>query len=135
MKPTPDSVVERLERDDPLIAIVGATDAAGKYGGIIYRHMKEKGYRVVGVNPGRDTVDGDRVYPSVGDLPEEPDIVNVVIPPDRTLGLIDEVDQLEDPAIWIQPGAADASVRRRLDSADMPSLVDACIMVIAQRRT
>jgi hypothetical protein len=127
-------VISRLDRDDPLIAVVGATDSPGKYGGIIYRHLKQKGYRVVGVNPGREVVDGDSVFPSVGSLPEQPDIVNVVIPPSRTLELIDEVEQLDDPAIWIQPGAADSVVRTRLGESSVPSLVDSCIMVIAKRR-
>ena len=68
-----DPVAERLTLPDPLIAIVGATDSPGKYGGIIYRDMKAKGYRVVGVNPGRSTVDGDKTYPTLADLPEKPD--------------------------------------------------------------
>ena len=128
-------VIQRLDRDDPLIAVVGATDAPGKYGGVIYRHMKAKGYRVVGVNPGRDTVDGDKVYHSLGELPEEPDIVNVVVPPAQTLGVIDEVADLTDSAVWVQPGAGDDAVRARLDSIDTPSIIDACIMVVSRQRT
>ena len=65
-----DPVSERLRLPDPLVAIVGATDARGKYGGIIYRDLKAKGYRVVGVNPGRESVDGDPVYPDLASLPE-----------------------------------------------------------------
>ena len=64
-----DPVSERLHLPDPLVAIVGATDAPGKYGGIIYRDLKAKGYRVVGVNPGRTMVDGDVVYPDLASLP------------------------------------------------------------------
>jgi predicted CoA-binding protein len=105
----------RLDRDDPLIAIVGATDHPGKYGGIIYRNLKAKGYRVVGVNPGRSMVDGDRAFLSLVDLPESPDIINVVIPPDRTLSLLDEVAQIENAAVWIQPGAANEAVRAKVD--------------------
>jgi predicted CoA-binding protein len=128
-------VIQRLDRADPLIAVVGATDAPGKYGGVIYRHMKAKGYRVVGVNPGRDTVDGDKAYHSLAKLPEEPDIVNVVIPPAKTLDVIDEVAGFADSAIWIQPGAGDDAVRERLDAVDIPSIIDACIMVVSRQRT
>lgn len=127
-------VADRLNRDDPLIAVVGATDAPGKYGGIIYRNLKRKGYRVVGINPGRSQVDGDPAYPSLADLPEMPDIVNVVIPPRRTLVLLDDVAKLDDPAVWIQPGAADEAVHARVAELGLPSLIDACIMVIARPR-
>lgn len=131
---THNTVADRLNRDDPLIAVVGATDSPGKYGGVIYRHLKAKGFRVVGVNPGRSTVDGDPVYASLADLPEEPDIVDVVVPPEVTLGLIDEVEHLKDSSIWVQPGAEDDSVRARLAASDVPSLLDACIMVVSRPR-
>ena len=79
------SVVDRLDLPDPLIAVVGATDHPGKYGGTIYRNLKAKGYRVAAVNPLRDTVDGDPCVPTLMDLAETPDIVNIVVPPTRTM--------------------------------------------------
>jgi len=126
-----DPVSERLALPDPLIAIVGATDSPGKYGGKIYRDLKAKGYRVVAINPERATVDGDATFASIGDLPEAPDIVNVVIPPPRTLRLLDEIAELDDVAVWIQPGAADFAVRERVRELGIAALIDACIMVEA----
>ena len=129
-----DPVSERLTRPDPLVAIVGATDAPGKYGGIIYRDLKRKGYRVVGVNPGRNVVDGDPAYPDLASLPEQPDIVNIVVPPRRTMRILDEAATIPDVAVWIQPGAADDEVRDRVRELGIPSLVDACIMIQARSR-
>ena len=129
-----DPVSERLLRPDPLIAIVGATDAPGKYGGIIYRDMKAKGYRVVGINPQRVTVDGDPAYASLADLVEAPDIVNIVVPPQRTMRVLEQAALIEDVAVWIQPGAADDAVRARVAELGLPALIDACIMVRARAR-
>ena len=129
-----DPVIAKLELDDPLIAVVGATDHPGKYGGIIYRHMKAKGYRVVPINPWRDEVDGDRTYASVSDLDEAPDIIDVVVPPRRTLALLDEFASVDGAGVWIQPGAADDAVRAKASSLDVDVLIDACIMVIAPSR-
>ena len=129
-----DPVIAKLELDDPLIAVVGATDHPGKYGGIIYRHMKAKGYRVVPINPWRDEVDGDRTYASVSDLDEASDCIDVVVPPRRTLALLDEFASVHDAGVWIQPGAADDAVREKASSLDVDVLIDACIMVIAPSR-
>ncbi|MEN8041861.1 MAG: CoA-binding protein [Actinomycetota bacterium] len=129
-----DPVSTRLDLPDPLIAVVGATDIPGKYGGKIYRDLKAKGYRVAAVNPGRSTVDGDVSYKSLDDLPEVPDIVNVVVPPPRTLRVLDKVAEFDDAAVWIQPGAADDAVRRRVEELGIPALIDACIMVQARVR-
>lgn len=124
-----DPVSARLKLPDPLIAVVGATDHPAKYGGKIYRDLKTKGYRVVPVNPGRATVDGDIAFASVGDLPEPPDIINVVVPPSRTLLLLDQIAEMEDVAVWIQPGAADDAVRDRVNELGISVLIDACIIL------
>ncbi len=129
-----DPVLARLALPDPVIAIVGATDSPGKYGGKIYRDLKSKGFRVVAINPGRDTVDGDPAFGSLADLAERPDIVNIVIPPAATLKLLDEVAEIPDVAVWIQPGAADAAVRLRVAELDLLALIDACIMVETRAR-
>ena len=130
-----DPVSSRLELSDPLIAVVGATDRPGKFGGKIYRDLKGKGYRVVAVNPGRATVDGDEAFGSIADLPEPPDIVNIVVPPPRTLRVLDDVAELDDAAVWIQPGAADEVVRARVAELGIPALIDACIMVQARAKS
>ena len=129
------SVLERLDLPDPLIAVVGATDHPRKYGGVIYRNLKAKGYRVVPVNPLRDRVDGDRCYSTLADLEETPDIVNVVVPPVGTMHVIEQAAAMDDVAVWIQPGAADAAVRAQVDGLGIPSLIDACIMVQARVRS
>lgn len=129
-----DPVSQRLNTPDPLIAVVGATDHPSKYGGIIYRDLKRKGYRVVPVNPTRTVVDGDRCFPSVGALEDTPDIVNIVVPPVRTLRVLDDVAELDDTVVWIQPGAADDAVRARVTELGIPSLIDACIMVQTRSR-
>ena len=127
-------VSARLALPDPLIAVVGATDHPAKYGGKIYRELKTKGYRVVPVNPGRATVDGDIAFASVADLPEPPDIINVVVPPSRTLLLLDQIADMDDVAVWIQPGAADDAVRDRVNELGFPVLIDACIMLHSRSR-
>jgi predicted CoA-binding protein len=129
------SVIERLDVPDPLIAVVGATDHPGKYGGTIYRDLKAKGYRVVAVNPLRETVDGDPCYHTLAELDETPDIVNIVVPPTRTMRVVDQAAALGDVAVWIQPGAADGAVRERVKELGLESLIDACIMVQARVRS
>lgn len=123
------TIAEQLNTGDPLVAVVGATDNPTKYGSVIYRDLKSKGFRVVPVNRHRDTVAGDPAYANLGDLPETPDIVNVVVPPDQTLAVLERSLELGYTTVWLQPGAADAAVRAFLDEHEFTYLVDACIMV------
>lgn len=52
-------IASLLGEEGTTVAVVGATDNPAKYGYVIYRDLKRKGYRVFPVNPGRAAVDSD----------------------------------------------------------------------------
>lgn len=114
------------------IAVIGATDHPSKYGGIIYRDMKAKGFPVFAVNPYRSTVDGDPCWPTVKDLPETPTIAVFVIPARRGLKVLAECAEAGIKNIWIQPGAFSPQMREVLEAGDFNWLAEACVMVRAR---
>ncbi len=124
-----DPVSAALQQPDVTIAVVGANDDPGKYGSVIYRDLKSKGYDVYPVNPNRSTVDGDPAFASLGDLPEPASIVNFVVPPEVSLQVLEEAAQLGYRLVWMQPGSSSPEVRRYIEGNGFDSLIDACIMV------
>lgn len=121
-----------LSRPGTSIAVIGATDRPGKYGGIIYRDMKAKGFPVFAVNPYRSTVDGDQCWPTVKDLPETPTIAVFVVPAKRGLKVLAECAEAGIENIWIQPGAFSADLESALEQGDFNWLANACVMVRAR---
>ena len=111
------------------IAVVGAGDDPAKYGGRIYRNLKAKGFRVLAVNPGRDTVDGDPCYSSLADLPEPPTIVDFVVPPRVALEVLRQCLALGLKRVWLQPGAEDAAVLAYAEADGFTVRAHDCIMV------
>lgn len=112
-----------------VIAIVGATDDPFKFGGKIYRDLKHKGFRVFAVNPTRVTVDGDRAYATLADLPEPPDIINVVVPSNVGIDIARQADELSYRCIWYQPGSESTAIIDYLNRHDFEYLAGPCIMV------
>lgn len=90
-----------LQEDDTTLAIIGATDSPGKYGGIIYRDMKAKGFRVFAVNPLRDSVDGDICYPRVQAIPETPTMAVFVVPAGEGVAVLKDCEDAGVRSIWI----------------------------------
>jgi predicted CoA-binding protein len=123
-----------LHRDDTTVAIVGATDDPSKYGSVIYRDLKHKGFEVYPVNPNRATVDGDQSYNSLDALPVEPTIVNIVVPPETTLAVLKKAEELGYMNVWVQPGAESPEVMAHLTESDFNYLANACIMVQSRVR-
>lgn len=124
-----DPVSAALQDPDVTIALVGANDDPGKYGSVIYRDLKSKGYMVYAVNPNRGTVDGDPAYATLADLPAPPSLVNFVVPPHVSLQVLEQANELGYKLVWMQPGSSSPDVRRFIEENGFESLIDACIMV------
>jgi predicted CoA-binding protein len=128
-----DSIVDILEKPDATIAVVGASDNQHKYGAVIYRDLKRKGYRVYPVNPKRDTVDGDPAYPTVAELPVPPDIIDLVVPAEVGVKVVRQALDIGYDRIWVQPGAESPELLTLLQESDADYIAHDCIMVQSRR--
>ena len=63
--------------NEPVWAVVGASNNPAKYGNRIYLKLKESGYRVYPVNNRERLIEGDTAYSSLLELPETPAVVNM----------------------------------------------------------
>lgn len=131
--PSPTPLPTLLNSPGTSLAIVGATDHPTKYGGIIYRDMKRKGWPVFGVNPYRTRVDGDPCWPSVSDLPGTPTIAVFVLPAKRGLGVVDDCAAAGVENIWLQPGAYSLDLGDKLDQGGFNWISESCVMVVGRK--
>ncbi len=127
------TVAEHLLSGDTVIAVVGATDSPGKYGGRIYRDLKSKGFTVRAVNPNRETVDGDPAYPTLAAVPGTIDIVDVVVPPGVGADIVPQTAVLGLRHIWFQPGAESRELILTAEAANLDVIHHDCIMVRASK--
>ena len=89
-----EDILGLLEKPATTVAIVGATDNPAKYGYVIYRDLKRKGFSIFPVNHNRETVDGDPAFKTLADIPEAPTVVNIVVPPEKTLQVLQQCVEL-----------------------------------------
>src|SRR5215831_10755693 len=78
------------------LAIVGQSNNAGKTAGRPLRYLRQAGYagRLYPINPARDTVLGERAWPSLAALPEVPEHIYVVAPTDASVEAVAEAGRL-----------------------------------------
>ena len=84
-------------------AVAGANQNSAKFGNKIYRKLKEKGYEVYAINPMYDNVEGAICYKNISSMPKVPEVLNMVVSPERAVPLIKEAADLGVPYIWFQP--------------------------------
>ncbi|MCH8982297.1 CoA-binding protein [candidate division KSB1 bacterium] len=122
-------ITKLLDEPNVSIAVIGATDNSSKYGHVIYRDLKQKGFTVYPVNPQRSSVDGDPAFPNVGDIPGKPTMTNFVVPPSTTLKILQQCLDLALMNVWVQPGAESPEVIAFLQQNSFNYIANACIMV------
>jgi acyl-CoA synthetase (NDP forming) len=73
------------------VAIIGQSNDHGKTAGRPLKYLKQMRFegRIYPVNPGRQTVLGQRCWPSVGSLPEAPDHAYIVTPTDAAIDAVE----------------------------------------------
>jgi len=110
-------------------AIVGASHDPAKFGNKIVRDLHNAGYIVYPVNPKGGEIEGVKVYPSLADLPEEPDVVDIVVPPTVTEKVVRQVKALGLPRVWMQPGSESEDAVRFCEENGIAVVHDACAMI------
>lgn len=113
--------------DKKVWAVVGVTTNKNKFGYKIFKKLIEHGYETFGVNPKYDEVDGEKVYPSLKSIPKKAEVVDVVVPPKATLGLLDEIKELGIEYVWFQPGTYDETVVEKAERLGLKSLFNDCV--------
>ena len=109
-------------------AVVGANADTGKFGNRIYQTLKNHGYRVYAVNPTCRSINGDPCYPDLSSLPVRPDVIDMVVSPERGAGVIEEAGRLGIPYAWFQPGTHEPELVRRAEALGITTLRH-CVLV------
>jgi predicted CoA-binding protein len=117
------------------IAVVGikAGDRDDAYR--IPRYMQAHGYRIIPVNPKLERVLGQPALPSVAEIREPVDLVNLFRDSRHVPSHADEILTLSTlpRAVWMQLGIRHDAAARRLAEAGIAVVQDRCLMVEHER--
>lgn len=116
-------------RDARVIAVVGHSDKPDRTSYRIAQYLRQAGYTVYPVNPVVDTIDGETSYPSLADVPEAIDIVNVFRRAEHLDGVVDEAIAVGAKTVWAQLGVIDHDAAHKATEAGLNMAMDRCIKV------
>lgn len=114
-------------------AVVGASQDRSKFGNRVFRSLREAGYTVYAVNPKGGELEGAKVYSTLADLPQSPEVVDLVVPPPVTEQVVKEAHELGLSRIWMQPGAESQAAIVYCQEHGIQVVYDACAMVHKRR--
>jgi len=100
------------------IAVAGVSRSRSKFGSVIFRELRKKGYNVYPVNPNIDTYEGQVCYPGISALPDDVGSLVINTSPALTLDLIQQAENKGIRSIWVQQGAENTNVIKYAEDKD-----------------
>lgn len=110
------------------IAVVGCSPKTERPSHYVSVYMKERGYRVVPVNPGHARLLGETCYPDLTAIPFPVDVVAVFRRPEEALRPILDAIAIKAKALWLQDGITHAEGEALAREAGLLVVSDDCLM-------
>lgn len=128
--------VNEVLKSAKTIAMIGCSPNPYSTSNYIAKFLMERGYTVIPVNPGHDTILGVKSYSELNLIPSDTqiDIVNIFRSKEHTAGVVEEVLKWkgttgQSPTVWTQLDVSSPEAEKLAEANDIPYIKNRCIMV------
>ena len=119
----------RILRETHTIAMVGLSSNPFRPSHFAAIYMLSEGYNVIPVNPREQEILGRRCYPSLRDIPERVDLVDIFREPSAVPPIVEEAIAIGAKVVWMQLGVINELAAQRARAAGLEVVMDACVKI------
>ena len=109
------------------IAVVGASSTAGRPAHDVPEYLRALGYRMLPVTPRDGVLFGEATRPSLAELGEVPDVVEVFRPPEEAERVALEAIASGAKVLWFQPETESTAAVRLAQEAGLTVIWGRCM--------
>jgi predicted CoA-binding protein len=121
--------IARIVRTARTVAIVGLSSNELRPSYFVGFYLRRHGYRVIPVNPRESEILGERSYPSLSDVPEHVDVVDVFRRPEAVPAIAEEAVAVGAGSLWLQFGVISAEGAEIATRGGLRVVMDRCLKV------
>jgi predicted CoA-binding protein len=120
--------IEEFIATEP-IALIGVSRNPKKFGYSAFKELKEKGMKIIPVNPFASEILGVKAFPDVKSL--SPDVKGIIIMTrkEQTASVVREAKNKGLKQIWIQQMADTPEAKKELEGTDVNLISGECILM------
>ncbi len=123
-----DKQIAELLRQAKTIAVVGLSSNRVRASFGVSRFLQRQGYRIIPVNPNETEVLGEHAYPSLQDVPDDLDIIDIFRRSEKVPEVVDQALQKGTRCIWMQEGIVNHAAAQKAEAAGIPVVMNRCIL-------
>jgi hypothetical protein len=110
------------------IAVVGMSPKPERPSHYVAMYMKEQGYNIIPVNPGHNEIAGMKSFPSLLDIPQTIDVVDVFRRSEYVLPIAESAVTVGAKALWLQDGVINENGSALAQKAGLLVVVSDCML-------
>lgn len=119
---------ENLLKNAKTIAVVGLSSRRTRPSYGVSEYMQSAGYRIIPVNPNESEVLGEKAYPTLDDVPEHIDIVDIFRRSELVPEVVDAAIRVGAGGVWMQEGVIHEDAAKLARAAGLEVVMDHCIL-------
>ena len=119
---------EELLRTTRVIAVVGLSSRRFRASYGVSEYMQKAGYRIIPVNPQEESVLGEKAYPTLDDVPDHVDMVNIFRRPEFVPEIVEAAIRKGASSIWMQEGVVHEEAAQLAKKAGLDVVMDRCLL-------
>ncbi len=128
-----DEALRRILEGSRTIAVVGLSAKRERDSNSVARFLRERGHRIIPVNPNEAEVLGEKAYPSLLEVPEPVDIVDVFRRPEEAPEIARQAVAVGAGVLWLQEGIVSDEARRIAEEGGLQVVMGICIRETTKR--
>ena len=110
------------------IAVVGMSPKPERPSHYVAMYMKEQGYNIIPINPGHNEIAGMKSFPSLLDIPQTIDVVDVFRRSEYVLPIAESAVTVCAKALWLQDGVINENGSALAQKAGLLVVVSDCML-------
>ena len=119
---------ENLLRTSKTIAVVGLSGNRWRASYGVAQYLQSAGYKIIPVNPNETEVLGEKAWPTLEDVPEKVDIVDIFRRSEYVPAIVDSAIRIGARGIWMQEGVIHEAAAREARAAGLEVVMDHCML-------
>lgn len=118
--------------EEKKLALIGISSKKEKFGNVVLKELKEKGFEIYPVGTNISEFEGSKVYNKVEDLPTGINYALISVGKEKTESVLNDLIKKDIKNIWFLRGSYDQKFETLLKESNCKYIINKCILMYAE---
>ena len=127
--------IKKILSSSKTIAVVGISPKEDRPSYGVASYLQSKGYRIIPVRPDGEEILGEKVYPTLSEIPNEinVEVVDIFRKSEEVPPVVEEAIRRGAKVVWMQEGVIHKEAGEKAEKAGLKVVMDRCMKKDHQR--